>query len=113
MHLQETLRSGERGNNDAVSHSGGCSWHMFALPRCIIVAMLLTSSYPRHALKRREHRPRYRIVSLGCIHAARNTGVLSVGLIPAALRRATPSLSLHLLSAGLRTRRCDRHVRTP
>lgn len=39
----------------------------------------------------------------------RETAALSAGLIPAV--QATPSLSLHLLPAGLRTFRCDRHAR--
>lgn len=59
------------------------------------------------ALKRCKHQANRRIVSQSTF-SARNT-VLSTGLIPAV--QETLSLSLHLLPAGLRTFRCDRHAR--
>lgn len=110
--LTRNFSLGRMRNNDAVSHSGGCGWHMFASPRCIVVAR--RSSPPRI---RDMHLSAVSIdhataLSLGCIHRREKHRALSAGLIPAVEARTTPSLSLHLLPAGLRTRRCDRHVRT-
>jgi len=74
---------------------------------CIVIATSFTSVYPRRAFKHHEHRGR--VVLFLRAFSPRETAALSAGLIPAV--QATPSLSLHLLPAGVRTFRCDRHAR--
>lgn len=93
------------GNNDASQSRGGSGCHIHAAD----ASSSRRSSPPQRAFKRHEHRGRAaRIVSQGALHRE-GPAALSTGLIPAV--QATPSLSLHLLSAGLRTRRWDRHAR--
>lgn len=75
---------------------------------CIVIATSFISVYPRRAFKHHEHRGRIVVLFLRAF-SPRETAALSAGLIPAV--QATPSLSLHLLPAGVRTFRCDRHAR--
>lgn len=74
---------------------------------CIVVATLFTSVHLQRAYH--EHRGCARAVLFLRALSPRETAALSSGLIPAV--QATPSLSLHLLPADLRTFRCDQHAR--